>query len=181
MTRQENLLVTTNEECCEVGQAIDKALRFGMNASHPNSPSRTNAMDILFEFYQLSAMIEMLQSEDILPTLSDTHIALIKHEKKQKVAKYMTISEELGCVKPQPPLMQPVSWVTVAKGKEVQTDIIRRMDEFIEEYKRISESSVDHFGGKAEAMDVARRLVNAALNVQNAEIGIVSRNFRISA
>lgn len=164
MTKQENLLVTTNEECCEIGQAIDKALRFGMNASHPNNPARSNAMDILVEYYQLQAMMEMLQNENILPTLSDKHINLIKTEKIDKVKKYQQISRELGTLEPEQPLMQPVSWVTVAEGKRVQEEILTRMDEFITEYERISESSVDHFGGKADAMNVARRLVNAALN-----------------
>ena len=53
--------------------------------------------------------------------------------------------------------------VPVVRCEQVKTEILSRMDEFIAEYRRISESTVDHFGGKAEAMDVARRLVNAAL------------------
>lgn len=53
--------------------------------------------------------------------------------------------------------------VPVVRCEQVKTEILSRMDEFIAEYRRISESTIDHFGGKAEAMDVARRLVNAAL------------------
>lgn len=53
--------------------------------------------------------------------------------------------------------------VPVVRCKRVKEEILQRMDEFIAEYRSISESTVDHFGGKADAMDVARRLVNAAL------------------
>lgn len=53
--------------------------------------------------------------------------------------------------------------VPMAQVEEVQKEIMQRIDEFIAEYKRISENSIDHFGGKADAMEVARRLVNAAL------------------
>ena len=42
--------------------------------------------------------------------------------------------------------------------------IIQRMEEFETEYRSYSENSVDHFGGKADAMDTAKRLVKAALN-----------------
>ena len=53
--------------------------------------------------------------------------------------------------------------VPVVQCKRVKEEILQRMDEFIAEYRSISESTVDHFGGKADAMDVAGRLVKAAL------------------
>ena len=53
--------------------------------------------------------------------------------------------------------------VLVERIEQVKNEILYRMDEFITEYRFYSESTVDHFGGKADAMDVARRLVNAAL------------------
>ena len=56
-----------------------------------------------------------------------------------------------------------VDAVEVVRIEEVKQEILQQMDMFIAEYRRISESYVDHFGGKADAMEVARRLVNAAL------------------
>lgn len=56
-----------------------------------------------------------------------------------------------------------VDAVEVVRVEAVKQEILAKMDEFYAEYRRISESYVDHFGGKADAMDVARRLVNAAL------------------
>ena len=53
--------------------------------------------------------------------------------------------------------------VPVERLEQVKNEILYRMDEFITEYRFYSESTVDHFGGKADAMDVARRLVNASL------------------
>ena len=53
--------------------------------------------------------------------------------------------------------------VEVEQIEKVKQEILQRMDEFIAEYRRISASYADHFGGKADAMEVARRLVNAAL------------------
>jgi len=56
-----------------------------------------------------------------------------------------------------------VSAVEVVRIEALKQEILQRMDEFIAEYRRISESPVDHFSGKADAMEVAKRLVNAAL------------------
>jgi len=56
-----------------------------------------------------------------------------------------------------------VDAVEVVRIAALKREILQRMDEFIAEYWRLSESLDDHFGGKAAAMEVARRLVNAAL------------------
>ena len=56
-----------------------------------------------------------------------------------------------------------VDAVEVARIDEVKQEILQIIDEFIAEYRRISEGYVNHFCGKADAMETARRLVNAAL------------------
>ena len=56
-----------------------------------------------------------------------------------------------------------VDVVEVRQIEKVKQEILERMNEFITEYRSISQSYVDHFGGKAESMEVASRLVNAAL------------------
>lgn len=53
--------------------------------------------------------------------------------------------------------------VEVQQIEKVKQEILARMIEFISEYRGISQSDVDYFGGKAESMEVASRLVNAAL------------------
>ncbi len=62
-----------------------------------------------------------------------------------------------------PDAIATVDAVEVVRIEALKQEILQKMDEFIAEYRRISESYVDHFGGKADAMEVARRLVNAAL------------------
>lgn len=53
--------------------------------------------------------------------------------------------------------------IEVSKVKEAKQDLLQIVDEFIAEYRHISQSSLDYFGGKAEAMETARRLINARL------------------
>ena len=56
-----------------------------------------------------------------------------------------------------------VNAIEIAKVEETKQQVLCTIDMFIEEYKRISESAIDHFAGKADAMETARRLINAAL------------------
>ena len=88
MNLKENLLVTVSEECAEVQQAVSKMLRFGYSSENTNA--------IMYEFYQLCAMIEMCQAENILPELSDKEQAEIMENKKEKVRHYQNISRTRG-------------------------------------------------------------------------------------
>ena len=51
----------------------------------------------------------------------------------------------------------------LTKVKEARNQIVNRMDEFIAEWLNISSDTVNYWGGKVEAMDIAKRLVNAVL------------------
>lgn len=99
MTLTENLLITASEECAEIQHAISKALRFGLQHKHPTRTT-TNLEDILTEYYHLTAVIELMQEEYILPenTFGKTAIALIKRDKKNAVKHYLDISSQLGCI-----------------------------------------------------------------------------------
>lgn len=71
MTKNENLLVTLMEECAELQQAVSKALRFGMDGCRPGSPDRNNEHDIMVEYYQLVAVMEMLNNDNVLHMYDD--------------------------------------------------------------------------------------------------------------
>ena len=45
------------------------------------------------------------------------------------------------------------------KLQDVEITIINRMQEFYDEYRSISQSSVDHFGGKADAIETSQKIV----------------------
>ncbi len=46
--------------------------------------------------------------------------------------------------------------------QELENSILERMKEFMDEYRSYSESSIDHFGGKADAMETSMRIVKGA-------------------
>lgn len=50
--------------------------------------------------------------------------------------------------------------IEVSKVSEAKQNLLQIVDEFIAEYRHISQSYVDHFGGKADAMETARRLID---------------------
>lgn len=54
--------------------------------------------------------------------------------------------------------------IEVSKVSEAKQNLLQVVDEFIAEYRHISQSYVDHFGGKADAMETARRLIDKAFN-----------------
>lgn len=98
MTYNEHLLVTASEECTEISEAIDKALRFGMYNYHPKTPSITNEKQILTEYYQLQAMFEMLFNNKILNNLSEDVIEAIKLNKKRAVIDHINKAKSLGTI-----------------------------------------------------------------------------------
>ena len=54
--------------------------------------------------------------------------------------------------------------IEAAKVEEAKQSLLQIVDEFIAEYRHISQSYVDHFGGKADAMETARRLIDKTFN-----------------
>lgn len=76
------------EESAEIIQACSKSIRFGLFNHNPRTPDRTNTDDIMIEYYQLQAIMEIAQSEGILPILTDEEIKSIKDDKKRKIKHY---------------------------------------------------------------------------------------------
>lgn len=99
MTERENLYQVMQEECSEIIQATSKIIRFGEHNHHPNKPLVTNASELMTEYYQLQAVMEILQENNILPVLSEEEIVQIKDNKKAKVAAYAAMSVSLGLIK----------------------------------------------------------------------------------
>ena len=96
MTRDENLLLTLAEECAEVQQSVSKILRFGKSCCNPAVPNMTNELDVLTEYYQLTAVMEMLLDKGVPSQFDELTITKIKAEKKYKVEHYLDVSHCLG-------------------------------------------------------------------------------------
>lgn len=60
--------------------------------------------------------------------------------------------------------------------EETVQEVICRMQEFRTEWIQYSESSIDYFGGKAEAMDIAITIVKAAFSELKGEAGHENKN-----
>lgn len=99
MTKQEHLLTIAGEEAGEVVQAVAKVMRFGKENCNPDSAKDSNEETLLTEFYQLQAMIEHMQEEGILMTLSEDRIERIKSKKLEKVYHYLDESKRVGTLK----------------------------------------------------------------------------------
>ena len=50
--------------------------------------------------------------------------------------------------------------IEVAKVEEAKQELLQIVDELIAEYRHLSQSYIDHFGGKADAMETARWLID---------------------
>lgn len=98
MTREEHLLTVLNEEAVEIAQAVDKALRFGLQNHHPDRPRETNELEILTEYYQLQGVMDMLVAEDIIKDLDPQAVHDIKAAKGIAVRKYLAKAEGFGTV-----------------------------------------------------------------------------------
>lgn len=99
MTKNENLLVTAMEECAELQQAISKALRFSTENTYPtNVDESTNAQNIITEYYQLIAVMNMIFDSDIITDISEEEKQEIISRKKRKVKLYQSRSRKIGTI-----------------------------------------------------------------------------------
>lgn len=96
MMKNENIAITAMEECSEVAQAISKVLRFGVNEYLSKEDKSTHGENVLYEFYQLQAVIEYLQHVGFLPKFNEQEIKMIKTHKITKMEKYQQISIDRG-------------------------------------------------------------------------------------
>lgn len=92
MNRTEYLLVCLSEECAEIQQAVDKALRFGLDVGFPGGKT-TNAEDIAQEWVDAIGVMEMLEDDKIIKNIVTQENI---NKKKNKVNSYMKHSRKLG-------------------------------------------------------------------------------------
>lgn len=99
MTKTENLLVVLAEECGELTQAVAKLLRFGPDGFNPYAPhSPTNAQQLLTEYYQVQAVMDMLFARRVLEDMSEAEKSAVILRKQANVSRYEEVSEEAGRV-----------------------------------------------------------------------------------
>lgn len=98
MNGQEHTLIVCMEECSEIQTAISKGLRFGLDNHHPLSPELTNGKDIMTEFYQLCAVMELAMESGLLPVLTTSERHLIMCEKRQSLVAWSQYSKDVGCI-----------------------------------------------------------------------------------
>lgn len=98
MKEIENLCVVAMEECAELQQALSKSMRFGFSNYNPETPQKSNAMDILNEYYQLVGVMEMLIDSGYVGHFSEKEIEYVKSRKRCKVSDFRELSISLGMV-----------------------------------------------------------------------------------
>lgn len=94
MTPQEILLICLSKECDEVGQRVSKALRFTLSEVQPGQ-NLTNAERISQELTDLFAVAELLIELGVIPKAS---LREDIETKKQKTAKYLAYSKQIGVI-----------------------------------------------------------------------------------
>jgi len=101
MNKKEHLLVCLTEECGEVIQVADKGLRFGTSDSYPDEDT-TNAYNIVKEYIEITAVMDMLLDEGFLPQLSDNQANEIFIAKQKRVLEFMEYARSRGTLQDDP-------------------------------------------------------------------------------
>jgi hypothetical protein len=92
MDRKNHLLVILAEECAEIQYETCKALRFGLHDFYAMHSLDTNGKRLMNEFADLTAVIEILQTEGHLDKIDLERIK----SKKERVEKFLLYSKEKG-------------------------------------------------------------------------------------
>ena len=79
-------------------EALCDKRRTALFDSRVFSVPKDNEYDIMYEYYQLIAVVEMLVDTEVLHEFPPAHKVLIIEAKKSKVLQYQQVSSELGCI-----------------------------------------------------------------------------------
>lgn len=96
MNRQEHILSCLAEECCEVGQRVSKALRFGLGEIQPGQ-ELTNAERIRVEFVDLLTVMMMLVETGAIERVNEADLPAME-EKRQKIEKFLDYAKSQGAL-----------------------------------------------------------------------------------
>lgn len=83
----------------KLGIIASKSLRFGLEDSHPNEPTKTNALNIIELFNEIKYIVSLLQKLNYIPQIGELKRNKIKETKKEKVLYYLEYSKEKGLCK----------------------------------------------------------------------------------
>lgn len=97
MNRDEHLFIKLMEECAEVQQRVSKLLQFGPKETEPGQ-ALGNLTRLRFEINDLQAVVTLLEEELLIYTPSQSEIDSHLFHKREKIAKYLAYSKELGTV-----------------------------------------------------------------------------------
>ena len=81
----DHLLICLEEECLEVGLAVSKALRFGLDDNFTDTTPREM---IKRELNDIAGVISLLAERDVLPAGHDPELVQAKREKLSKMLAY---------------------------------------------------------------------------------------------
>jgi NTP pyrophosphatase (non-canonical NTP hydrolase) len=104
MTVKQFYLAKLAEECAEVAQRALKQIQFGKEEAQANGPSTTKIMDtnaerLRKEINDLIVVVNILEEQGEIPTINYTSDwADISKAKREKLAKYLAYSQNLGMV-----------------------------------------------------------------------------------
>lgn len=93
MNLVENLFLTAAEEAAELAQKFTKASRFGLESTNPKT-ERKAAEDIVWEFNDLLAVIELLKDRGIQFAGIGDPVAI--QAAKKKLIEHMEVSVQAG-------------------------------------------------------------------------------------
>lgn len=89
LSYNEYLLDVAGEECSEIIQELSKCIRFGPNNVDPSVKNAdTHAHNVMKEYEQLRAVMDMLIQRGVLNRFSQQESRDIRNAKKHKVSKY---------------------------------------------------------------------------------------------
>jgi len=98
MTHEEFYFLKLAEECAEVAQRASKLLQFGPDEVQEGQ-GENNLQRLRGELNDLLSIVEILESEYDLPRPSEEEMVVHYLAKREKLAKYLALSEKLGRVK----------------------------------------------------------------------------------
>ena len=89
MNKAENLLITASGKCAEISENISNVLRFGKNGKTDNTDNTDNTygFNIVKEFIQLQAVIDMMMDNGIIDKISLEESRAIYWDKVSSVSR----------------------------------------------------------------------------------------------